>query len=43
MSEDTLLFIVGFVSAVALQKHRKKKTVIWPIDLTGYPVGENME
>lgn len=33
----------GFTSAGALKKYRKKKMVIWPINLSGYPIGTNLD
>jgi hypothetical protein len=33
----------GFSSAAALKKYKKKKTVIWPIDLGNYPIGPNID
>jgi hypothetical protein len=33
----------GFTSQVSLKKYRKKKSVIWPIDLSAYPLGSPIE
>jgi len=33
----------GFVSAAAFRKYRKKSSVVWPIDLSSYPIGKNIE
>lgn len=49
-TDNRTIYLIGkkgekraFTTPVALQKYRKKKTVVWRINLSDYPLGENME